>query len=352
MRSEKIQNIQALRGIAVLLVVFSHMLIAEEKYARFENILTELLMIGVSGVDLFFLISGFVMVAVTRRSFQSRVDILQFLYRRVTRIYPLYWFYSGLILCVYIVQPTLVNSSQGNQVNILASFLLIPQNLPPLLGVGWTLIHEMYFYFGFAVLLLLPKENFLIGLIGWGSIVALGNYYFPIGQSVFTNYYFHPLTIEFIGGSLIACLYFSRSIIGNARFFALLAFVTWVGGHFVFQTLSAEVVQGGWARVLVYGLPSALALYASLLYEKNHGAIMPGWICRVGDASYSIYLSHVMVLSVIGRFWSLFAAKGYWDNILLLLAMIIAVIAAGLSSFHFIERVILKQTRKFENRFF
>ena len=129
MSTEKIQNIQGLRGVAVLLVVFSHMLRIEGKYAQFEYILPELFLIGMSGVDLFFLISGFVMVAVTQSSSQSKIQIQKFLYYRVTRIYPLYWFYSVLILGVYLLQPNLINSSQGNQVNILESLLLIPQNL-------------------------------------------------------------------------------------------------------------------------------------------------------------------------------------------------------------------------------
>lgn len=244
-------------------------------------------MIGVSGVDLFFLISGFVMVAVTRNAFQSPVEIQQFLYHRITRIYPLYWFYSALILCVYLVQPNLVNNSQGNQANVLASFLLVPQDILPLVNVGWTLIHEMYFYFIFALLLLLPKKSLILGLIGWGSLVLIGNNYAPWPDNPFINVYLHPLTLEFIGGCLIARMYFSRSIKGNAHVFALMAFVTWLVGYYLFQTLSGEVTPVAWMRVLVFGFPAALAFYAALLYEINQGAIMPELLCKVGDASYS-----------------------------------------------------------------
>ncbi len=62
------------------------------------------------------------------------------------------------MLAVYLVRPEFVNSNQGNQVNVIASYLLLPQRLLPLLAVGWSLIHEMYFYLGFAVLTARPER--------------------------------------------------------------------------------------------------------------------------------------------------------------------------------------------------
>jgi len=91
----KIQNIQALRGIAVIAVVFSHLVIIEKKYGGSETILPEFLLFGKFGVDLFFVISGFIMVTITRSKFQIPREALKFFYRRVARIYPLYWFYSN-----------------------------------------------------------------------------------------------------------------------------------------------------------------------------------------------------------------------------------------------------------------
>jgi len=352
MPTKKVQNIQGLRGLAVLLVVFSHMLVMEGKYAQPDHVLPELFMIGASGVDLFFLISGFVMVAVTRSSFQSKINIQKFLYHRVTRIYPLYWFYSVLILGVYLAQPSLVNSSQGNQVNILASFLLIPQNVLPLVNVGWTLIHEMYFYFVFTMLLFLPKNSLFIGLTCWEVIVLIGSIYLPLANSPFINIYFSPLTMEFIMGAFVAIFYYNRSIQGNAKAYALMAFSTWIGGYYIFQTISGEITPSGWVRVLVFGIPSALALYAVLLYERINGTMMPKWISKTGDASYSIYLSHVITLSLVGKIWVLFAAEGYLYNIMILPIMFIAVLVVGYISFNLIETTCLKKTRAFEKILF
>ena len=124
----KIVNIQALRGIAVLLVVAYHLTKIEAKYGHGERLLTTLATIGMSGVDLFFVISGFVMVTVTRGWFRKDGALAHFLYHRFKRIYPIYWFYSLLILAIFLLKPDMVNSSQGGNVNIISSFLLLPQN--------------------------------------------------------------------------------------------------------------------------------------------------------------------------------------------------------------------------------
>ena len=350
--SKKIQNIQGLRGSAVLLVVFTHMLPTEAKYAKYDFVVPEFFSIGASGVDLFFLISGFVMVSVTRSAFQSEKAIQKFLYHRIARIYPLYWFYSSIILCVYLIQPSFVNSSQGNQVNILASFLLLPQNLLPLVNVGWTLIHEMYFYIAFAMLLFLPRKYLLAELLAWSGIILVGSLYFFGSNNAFLRIYLNPLTFEFIVGCMLGMRYFSRPLKGNPGVIAFVAVAVWGVGYYLFREATGNEVPFGWTRVLVFGFPAALALYAALLFEKNHGVIMPSWICKVGDASYSIYLSHVLVLSVVGRFWAFFAAEGYWDNFVMLLVMLAAVLVFGYVSYQYIERVMLRKTRALETYIF
>ena len=147
-------------------------------------------------------------------------------------------------------------------------------------------------------------------------------------------------------------LYFNGSIRGNANAIALMALAAWIGGYYLFQEIGGNETPSEWMRVLVFGFPAALALYAALLYERNHGAIMPSWLCKVGDASYSVYLSHVLVLNVLGRLWSSFAAEGYWDNIVMLFLMPIVVLIFGHGSYVYIEKVMLNKTRVFEKYIF
>lgn len=349
MASGKIQNIQALRGTAVLLVVFYHMMKVEGKYAGPDSLLPQFLNIGAAGVDLFFAISGFVMVAVTRNAFQQSSQICRFAYHRITRIYPLYWFYTLLILAVYLIQPALINSSQGNQVNILASFLLLPQKLEPLVNVGWTLIHEIYFYIVFALLLLLPARALLTSLLFWGSAVVAVNTLYPSLSNPFLHLYSSPLTIEFISGSLIALLYYRQPLRGNGFMLVGVAIALLIAG---FMLSHSDIDPDNWFRILVFGIPSALALYALLLLESRHKLTLPRWLIKTGDASYSIYLSHVIVLSLIGRVWQHVATAGYLDNIIILPLMLAAVLIVGWLSYQGLEMHILRLTRVLEKRLF
>jgi len=122
---------------------FFHLVTIERKYGGSGAILPDLLQFGMFGVDLFFMVSGFVMVTVTKGKFQIPKQAVKFIYHRVARIYPSYWVYSILVLIVFLVKPTWVNNSQGNQVDILSSFLLFPSHTLPLVMVGWTLIHVL-----------------------------------------------------------------------------------------------------------------------------------------------------------------------------------------------------------------
>jgi len=352
MKSKKVLNIQALRGIAVLLVVFSHMLPIENKYSATDKILPDIFMIGISGVDLFFLISGFVMVSVTQNTNQSISKIKLFLYHRFTRIYPLYWFYSILILTVFLLQPSMVNNSQDNQIDIISSFLLIPQDLLPIVNVGWTLVFEIYFYIIFSLLLLLPRKKLTTGLLLWG-IVILAVSSSPLWrENAFTKVYFHPLTLEFIIGAFIAIVYYKRDIPGNAKLLALASIVIWLVSYTIFQSSTNENIPKGIIRVIIFGIPASLALYSALLYEKNHNITMPNWLCKIGDASYSIYLSHIIVLSIVGRVWSKFSTNGALDNFIAFTLMLIAVLISGFISYKLIEGTLLIKTRKLERYIF
>lgn len=96
----RLEWVQGLRAFAVLLVLFSHLFRIEEKYAT-QTVLPDFVLAGVSGVDLFFVISGFIMVVVTEKSRAGLRRAAQFIYRRLLRIYPVYWFYTSLVLVVY-----------------------------------------------------------------------------------------------------------------------------------------------------------------------------------------------------------------------------------------------------------
>lgn len=346
----KIQNIQALRGIAVLAVVFFHLMTIEQKYGGTQTILPDFFSFGMFGVDLFFVISGFVMITVTRGKFQNLKQAARFLYHRASRIYPTYWFYSLLVLCVFLFKPTLVNSSQGNEVNILTSFLLFPSEKLPLVMVGWTLIHEMYFYLVYFIFLLLVAERHLIkALVSWVLIIVMVNIYFEL-SSPLEKLIFHPLTIEFVMGCLLA-IYFYRTINKNKSRNSLLflaasaVFIASIYGHNLYQSYTGHIEPQNWWRVLIFGIPAITIVFCSLSAERN-GFIIHSSVVNIGDASYSIYLSHILTLSAAGRVWSEVSLDSVWDNLVILPALMILVIAIGMLSFRYIEKPLLFYCRK------
>ncbi|BCG64450.1 MAG: exopolysaccharide production protein ExoZ [Methyloprofundus sp.] len=344
----KIQNIQALRGIAVLSVTLYHLSIIEQKYGGSISILPKLLQFGMFGVDLFFIISGFVMITITRGKFQNQQQALKFIYHRIARIYPSYWVYSLLVLGVFLIQPTWVNSTQENQVDIMASFLLVPANTLPLVMVGWTLIHEMYFYLIFFILLLISAEkNIMATLIIWTAIVIILNTFVLLNNPVF-KIISHPLTIEFIAGCIFAVVFYQKNIRFRVPILLVMAALTLalsIYGFYLYQNITEQIDPTNWWRVLVFGTPALLIVFCFIYAEKS-GYILPSALIKIGDASYSIYLSHILTLSATGRVWAMFATDSISDNIIMLPVLLIIVLIVGIISYHLIEKPLLKLSHR------
>ena len=154
-------SIQILRGMAALFVVFFHVSEMLLQYTDRQGIFCRFASLwhtGAAGVDLFFIISGFVMVQSTRDKFQKNGSSSEFMLRRIIRIVPLYWLYTSVMLVLVLLPFTLKNQVFSGWYTV-ASYLFIPVLNPasgldlPLLAPGWTLSYEMYFYLIFALLL-------------------------------------------------------------------------------------------------------------------------------------------------------------------------------------------------------
>lgn len=335
----KFENIQCLRGIAVMFVVVVHLIAIETKYGHGVLILPHVIFIGVAAVDIFFVISGFIMAATIQGKFQDKPKIMHFLAHRIARIYPLYWFYSCLALAVFLIHPAWVNQSQHHEVNILKSFLLLPQQKLPLIEVGWTLIYEVYFYAVIIFLLLFPEKRFITLLAVWGLLALVGGLVLPVAASPVLTVMTKPLCYEFIAGCLIAKLAARKMTNKSGSFMVLMVGLVCLG--IGFRMLE---IPHGWARVLVYGMPGAMIVYAAIALEFQ-GVFFPAFFARLGDASYSIYLSHVMVLAALGRIWALLPESHWAYHVLALGVMLAAAIVVGRLSYRYIEKPLIAYAR-------
>jgi exopolysaccharide production protein ExoZ len=328
------RNIQALRAIAANGVLVWHLLIIERKYSHSGPVLPDDARFGAASVDLFFVISGFIMVMIARDA-----SGFSFLAGRARRILPPYWFYTTLVLLVSLAAPAIVNSSFEHPPSIWRSYLLIPNTVDPLLGVGWTLIHEMYFYLCFAVMLFLMRTRrftlpFL--LLGWTAGVAALNalvHLLDIRDPV-TAVVTHPLTLEFVFGAMTGILIQEKA----TRFAAPALAIGAVMLATAFWTATDLVAAAGWMRAVLLGLPCALIVYGAVALEVCAAPAAPGWLVALGDASYSTYLGHILVLSALGRLFAMLPSHNAILETAFVVTCIVTANVVGLVSCRLIER--------------
>jgi exopolysaccharide production protein ExoZ len=343
------QSVQALRGLAVLGVVAFHAMIVEKKYAGGDRLLPDFFRLGQTGVDLFFVISGFVILSVTTGRFGNRREPLRFLWGRLARIYPVYWFYFFLTVPLFFIKPDWVNASQGRSQEWFFSFFLWPSDRLPLVMVAWSLIHELWFYLVFSVLLTWNERLLLPALLFWGGIVMTANIFMKTsGLSPGFRIILHPYTLEFITGALVYIFvsseygksFYSKRVLPVFGVLLMLGFSL----VYIFDVLKeANLLRAGALSVL-YGL---LLLVLAVL-EREKKIRVPEFLCSIGDNSYTIYLSHVLILSAVGRLWFMVERdpNGLFDNLLMCLIMLAVTLMYGRAGYRLIERPILTFSRR------
>lgn len=348
-------SIQALRGVAVLGVVLFHSQVIERKYSGGDFLLPGFLRFGQSGVDLFFVISGFVMVTVTKGRFASNRETMRFLWGRLARIYPTYWFYFFLTLAIFLVRPDWVNSSQERQADLVRSLFLLPDDRLPLVMVAWSLIHELWFYLVFAVMLRFNERLLLPSLLLWGTIIIVVNMFVTVDElSAGLRIALHPYSLEFAVGALAALFVHSdRTRIFSSRKALLIALVVVSAGLSLVYThnvLRGVVLK----RVGVIGALYGLLVLSLAASEKETQVSIPRPLQLLGDVSYTVYLSHVLVLSAIGRMWMMAhpAPNSLYDNFLAFLIMLAAVVGYGWVGYRLIERPMLTVSHRLRTRWF
>ncbi|MBI5301676.1 MAG: acyltransferase [Chloroflexi bacterium] len=351
-KPKKLASIQALRAIAILLVMLFHLSIIDLKYGG-GIALPPRPEFGYGGLDLFIVISGFITVTVTRKKFRSLNVVLNFLYDRATRVYPTYWFFTLLVLGVYIYNPSLVNAAQSNQIDIVASFLLLPDNLLPLVNVGWSLVNQIYFYLVFAVLLLvLAEEHLPWALLVWVFLTAIGELVGRITnleQDATFALVTHPLNYEFVLGGFAAILFYSKP--GRFGRIALVIGVVLYAVSVISMTVfSLPAGWFVWVRAPAYGLPAAFVAYGCVNLEFKKNISIPHWASHLGDASYALYLSHVPTMTLLGHIWAYFFAPNPLANVLILSGILCATTMVGGLSYRLIERPLIEKTRRFKRR--
>jgi peptidoglycan/LPS O-acetylase OafA/YrhL len=283
-------NLHLLRAAAALAVVYFH--------ATSDAGLNFRVHVGAHGVDVFFVVSGFIIACVGASTPE------RFLLRRIVRIVPAYWTATLAAFALAAIAPRVLHSTRADVVQLLCSLLFIPRattngDVVPTLVLGWSLNYEMYFYGLFAISLLTAPR--LAAPLCSAAIIAIA---LAIRASGVTHaslqFYARPLVFEFVYG--VGAFVAFRAIERRATWFTErpgLRRALWFISIAAALGLAIEEAHGGFGlpRVLAAGLPAFALVLSSTLLERVYGVRAESRIVQLlGESSYVLYLIHPYVI--------------------------------------------------------
>jgi peptidoglycan/LPS O-acetylase OafA/YrhL len=333
-------TIQALRAVAALLVVTYHAF--DMWSARVDSAVAGAGWTnGAAGVDIFFVISGFVMVVSSQRLQLQPGAGRIFIQHRIVRIVPLYWLLTTAKLLVVFFFADLALRSSLDPDYVIGSYLFLPVtdsagHFRPLLPVGWTLTYEFMFYLLFALALALRAELRRVIVPGLGLVVVaalLRSESWPAWTVLFST-----IVIEFIFGVVLAKL-----TLRGWRMRHGAAVVLLIAG----AALIVIVPEGSEnLRTLTWGVPAFAIVAGAISLEDRIAMALPRWLLILGDASYSIYLTHGFVLPVLGLAVVSLRRTGMLAEALAIVAGVLAAAIVGVAVYAVIERPIISALKK------
>ncbi|MHC9235139.1 acyltransferase family protein [Pseudooceanicola sp. 502str34] len=253
--------------------------------------------IGVAGVTLFFVLSGFIMVVTTGH---GRFNPGAFMTRRILRVVPLYYVMSILAAVLALALPSAFKGTVFDIGHLVKSLLFIPAERPgsdeivPVLKLGWTLNFEMYFYLIFAGFAWLDaRQRALAVTLFFGASVVIGA--LTHFESPVLEFYTRRDTLAFVAGVWIGILHINDRL-SNWEPLALAGLVAGV----VLVMVNIYLVD-----VPLIDLVSSVTLFCACAVLLLAGRVnryadrVPRWFLLSGDASYSIYLAHIFAIGAV-----------------------------------------------------
>ncbi len=336
-------GVQVLRGLAAMLVVLFHAgILADERFGGpGSHLFGPFFRAGAGGVDIFFPISGFVMVVSTVGLLAQPGAWRIFMEKRIIRIVPLYWLATTLKLAIVLVLPALALHTLVSPGYVASSYLFIfaadpAGQVAPLVPVAWTLIFEMFFYVCFALTIFFRVSQMRTLAIVMGLVALAG--FFSTPEWPAALHVIDPIVLEFIAGMAIAQWTLAGRGLppiaaGALAVLALIAlFATDLGTDPGLQRI----------RFLLWGLPGFALLAAAVSLEPWIAARNWRLPRLLGDASYAIYISQGFTLPVVAIALTRIGLHGTLGAVLALIAAAAACATVGILIYRWIERPITR----------
>ncbi|WP_448578106.1 acyltransferase family protein [Thermaurantiacus sp.] len=348
-------SIQYLRFLASFLVLVAHSTLASDRDLGFTTFTT--FSAGGRGVDIFFVISGFIISYV---NFNTTGDRADYLMKRIIRVAPPYWLATAVMLAVAILTPHLLRSTGVDPLHVLFSFLFIPWDHPvarstfPLLHVGWTLNYEMLFYFLFAIFLgrdLLTRT--LLTSLMLVTLVLVGVIFAPRQEPFMA--WTAPILMEFVYGMMIALWWKgyaqstpARSGVVTAALLAVVIISIWM---ILFLPYDGDLIWVGYGdRWFTAGVPAAFLVASMLALDKRGKMPSLRFLKLLGDGSYSLYIWHFFVIGALRALWPLTGLTGDLGAVTFVASCIVVAIAVSLMGYFWIEKPVIALGRGWMER--
>jgi len=336
-----LDNLQVCRAFAAITVVIGHALhdagvVAAQRGAEAPGPDID----WTFGVDVFFVISGFIMVHVSGKDFTRPGAAWQFLRRRLVRIVPLYWTLTTIMLAVGLLLPQLLAIPVGSPSYVVSSYLFIPEwrvgapvpEIRPLLALGWTLNYEMLFYVALAGVMFLPVKRAIATLTALFATAVTARFALEIQQTQLM-FWSDPIILEFLLGCYLALARQAGWRLPAPA--ALLLGAAGITGLLLNSGSAAEL------RPLLVGLPALLLVAAAALGPTLPGGLPTRFATLLGDASYALYLSHPLVIRIQREVW-LKLADPAWPLWLYALLCVVAASLAAIPIYLLFERPVTR----------
>ena len=290
-----LQGIQALRALAAISVALSH---GQSYFVRKLALPDALpnLQFGAAGVDLFFVISGFIMVHSSERLFGNDGSWRTFLERRILRIVPPYWTMTSVMLLYVLLRG--FAASDSSPAHVIASYFFVPWRRPsgaldPVYGIGWTLNYEMFFYVAFACVIAARREAAVATLSAiFVGLVTIRAFMPNLPTPLF--FWTDSIILEFLLGMLLALIH-QKGLRLPAQVSWALAAVSAAGFAWSLSPQSHFIPEG--IRWIRWGIPAGFLVGAVTLVRTP--IFVPRFVNVLGDASYAIYLVHPAVINLV-----------------------------------------------------
>lgn len=337
-----LKSVQAGRGLAALAVAAFHLSFTLGRSEMFGwPVLGKLTWRGDLGVDFFFVLSGFIIVFIHHRDIGHPERFAGYLAKRAIRLYPAYWLYlAGVcgLLAGGVGNAAHLPRSAGEWFSTI-SLVRVIEFAPPILP-AWTLFHEVSFYAVFGILILSRRAGLAVIAAIAVFTVAVFEYPPDAVRGPFIDYA-SAYNLDFLIG--IGAFYLVRDAAKTVLRAAL-----WLGLALFCATLTAEA-QGNEcvAYPLIYALAFGGILAGAVSWERGtNRRVSFGPLAFLGDASYSIYLTHEALESGLAKMAMKTALPGYVGSYGLYLLIYVVAIAGGCVAYVVLEKPMLQFLRR------